>query len=149
MRLISRRSLIKHLGVSGGLLAASCGSRFGAFAQNPDPRTFGIDVSVWGGKIDWHRVAETLNPRTTPISLCIGPKAKTDPRSYSSNQKRPVRSKRTGLSQDRLPSVQTSGRKPPCVCTVVAPAILTRSGALLSSSEPTSDICPPQTDVFE
>ena len=62
-RFINRRSLIKHLGVSGSLLAASCTSRFWAFAQNPDPRTFGIDVSVWGGKIDWHRVAETLNPR--------------------------------------------------------------------------------------
>ena len=57
-RFINRRSLIKHLGVSGGLLAASCGSRFWAFAQNPGPRTFGIDVSVWGGEIDWHRVVE-------------------------------------------------------------------------------------------
>ena len=63
MRLISRRSLIKHLGVSGGLLAVSCGSRFRAFAQNPGPRTFGIDVSVWGGEIDWHDVISTLNPR--------------------------------------------------------------------------------------
>ena len=63
VRFINRRSLIKHLGVSGGLLAASCGSRYWAFAQNPGPRTFGIDVSVWGGEIDWHRVVETLNPR--------------------------------------------------------------------------------------
>jgi GH25 family lysozyme M1 (1,4-beta-N-acetylmuramidase) len=62
-RFISRRSLIKHLGASGSLLAASCGSRFRAFAQNPGSRTFGIDVSLWGGEIDWHRVAATLNPR--------------------------------------------------------------------------------------
>ena len=60
---INRRSLIKHLGVSGSLLAASCASRFWAFAQNPGPRTFGIDVSVWGGEIDWHCVVATLNPR--------------------------------------------------------------------------------------
>ena len=45
------------------MLAASCGSGFRAFAQNPGPRTFGIDVSVWGGDIDWHRVVATLNPR--------------------------------------------------------------------------------------
>ena len=62
-RFISRRSLIKHLVASGSLLAASCGSRFRAFAQNPRSRTFGIDVSLWGGEIDWHRVAATLNPR--------------------------------------------------------------------------------------
>jgi len=62
-RFISRRSLIKHLGLSGGLLAASCGSRFRALAQNPSPRTFGIDVSFWGGEIDWHHVVATLNPR--------------------------------------------------------------------------------------
>jgi lysozyme len=62
-RFINRRSLIKHLGVSGSLLAASCGSRFRAFAQNPGSRTFGIDVSRWGGEIDWHDVVSTLNPR--------------------------------------------------------------------------------------
>ena len=62
-RLISRRSLIKHLGAGGSLLAASWGSRFRALAQNPGPRTFGIDVSFWGGEIDWHRVVATLNPR--------------------------------------------------------------------------------------
>jgi lysozyme len=62
-RLINRRTLIKHFGVSGSLLAASCGSSFRAFAQNPDSRTFGIDVSVWGGNIDWHLVVSKLNPR--------------------------------------------------------------------------------------
>ena len=46
-----------------GLLAASRGSRFRAFAPNPDPRTFGIDVSFWGGEIDWRDVVATLNPR--------------------------------------------------------------------------------------
>jgi lysozyme len=61
--LINRRSLIKHLGVSGSLLAASCGSPFRAFAQNPGSRTFGIDVSIWGGEIDWHDVVSKLNPR--------------------------------------------------------------------------------------
>src|SRR5271169_3744106 len=60
---INRRSLIKHLGVSGSLLSASFGSRFRAFAQNPVPRTFGIDVSFWGGEIDWYDVVATLHPR--------------------------------------------------------------------------------------
>ena len=61
--LINRRCLVKHLGVSGSSLAASWGSPFQAFAQNPGARTFGIDVSKWGGKIDWHDVVLKLNPR--------------------------------------------------------------------------------------
>jgi lysozyme len=62
-RLFNRRYLIKHLGMSGSLLAASWGSPFQAFAQNPRARTFGIDVSKWGEKIDWHDVILKLNPR--------------------------------------------------------------------------------------
>jgi lysozyme len=62
-RFISRRSLIKHLGVSGSLLAASCGLRSRALAQKPGSLTFGIDISRWGGEIDWHDVVSTLNPR--------------------------------------------------------------------------------------
>jgi lysozyme len=61
--LINRRSLIKRIGMSGSLLAASWGSPFRAFAQNPGSRTFGIDVSTWGGVIDWHDVVSNLNPR--------------------------------------------------------------------------------------
>ena len=57
-------------------------------------------------------------------------KAKTDPRSYSLNQKRPVRSKRAGLSQDRLRGVQTSGRKASFWLHLWHPATLKRSGAL-------------------
>jgi lysozyme len=61
--LINRRSLIKHLGASASLLATSCGSPFQAFAQNPNPRTFGIDLAKWGGEIDWDEVVSKLNPR--------------------------------------------------------------------------------------
>ena len=53
-RLISRRSLIKNLGVSGSLLTALSGSHFRAVAQNSESRMFGIDVSVWGGDVNWH-----------------------------------------------------------------------------------------------
>ena len=60
---INRRSLIKHLCASGGLLAAPWGWPLRAFAQNPGSRTFGIDVSIWGGEIDWHDVVAKLNPR--------------------------------------------------------------------------------------
>ena len=62
-RLINRRSLIKHLGASTSLFAASCNSPLWAFAQNPGARTFGIDVAKWGGEIDWHEVVSKLNPR--------------------------------------------------------------------------------------
>ena len=62
-RLINRRILIKQLGLSGSLLSASQGFLYRAFAQNPATRTFGIDVSKWGGEIDWHDVISTLNPR--------------------------------------------------------------------------------------
>src|SRR4029079_19326874 len=62
-RLFNRRSLIKHLGTSGVLLAASFGSRFRTFAQFPGPRTFGIDVSKWGEEIDWPIVVSKLTPR--------------------------------------------------------------------------------------
>jgi lysozyme len=62
-RSINRRSLIKHLGVSGSLLATSYGLSLRTFAQNSPSRTFGIDVSYWGGEIDWERVVATLNPR--------------------------------------------------------------------------------------
>ncbi len=60
---INRRTLIKHLGVSGSLLAASCGWPVRLFAENPGARTFGIDVSKWGGEIDWHEVVAKLGPR--------------------------------------------------------------------------------------
>ena len=33
------------------------------FAENPGARTFGIDVSKWGGEIDWHEVVAKLGPR--------------------------------------------------------------------------------------
>ena len=62
-RLINRRSLIKHLGASTSLFAASCDSPLRAFVQNPGARTFGIDVAKWGGEIDWHEVVSKLNPR--------------------------------------------------------------------------------------
>ena len=62
-RSIDRRTLIKRLGLSGSLLAASQGFLYRAFAQNPPSRPFGIDVSKWGGEIDWHDVISTLNPR--------------------------------------------------------------------------------------
>jgi len=62
-RLFNRRSLIKHLGTSGVLLAASFGSPFQTFAQFPGSRTFGIDVSRWGAEIDWYVVVSKLNPR--------------------------------------------------------------------------------------
>lgn len=62
-RLFNRRSLVKHLVVSGSLLAVTFGSRLRAFAQSPGPRTFGIDVSKWGEEIDWHVVISKLNPR--------------------------------------------------------------------------------------
>jgi len=62
-RLFNRRSLIKHLGTGGILLAASFGSPFQTFAQFPGPRTFGIDVSKWGAEIDWSVVVSKLNPR--------------------------------------------------------------------------------------
>jgi lysozyme len=60
---INRRSLIKHLCASGSLLAAPWGWSLRAFAQNPGSRTFGIDISIWGGEIDWHDVVSMLNPR--------------------------------------------------------------------------------------
>lgn len=62
-RLFNRRSLVKHLVVSGSLLAVSFGSRLRAFTQSAGPRTFGIDVSKWGEEIDWHVVISKLNPR--------------------------------------------------------------------------------------
>ena len=60
---INRRFLIKRLSASGGLLAAPWGWPLRAFAQIPGSRTFGIDVSIWGGEIDWHDVVAKLNPR--------------------------------------------------------------------------------------
>ena len=60
---LDRRTLIKHLGVSGSLLAAVCASPALLFAANSFARTFGIDVSKWGGEIDWHEVREKLDPR--------------------------------------------------------------------------------------
>lgn len=62
-RSIDRRTLIKHLGLGGSLLSASQGFLYRAFAQNPPTRTFGIDVSKWGGAIDWRDVISKLNPR--------------------------------------------------------------------------------------
>jgi lysozyme len=62
-RSIDRRTLIKQLGLSGSLLAASQGFLYRASAQNPAIRTFGIDVSKWGGEIDWNHVISRLNPR--------------------------------------------------------------------------------------
>ena len=62
-RSIDRRTLIKQLGLGGSLLAASQGFLYRAFAQNPATRTFGIDVSKWGGEIDWRDVISKLNPR--------------------------------------------------------------------------------------
>ena len=62
-RLINRRSLIKHLGASASLFAASCDLPLRAFVQNHNARTFGIDVAKWGGEIDWHEVVSKLNPR--------------------------------------------------------------------------------------
>ena len=63
LRSIDRRTLIKQLSVGGSLLAASCGWPFRSFAENPFARTFGIDVSKWGGEIDWLEVVAKLNPR--------------------------------------------------------------------------------------
>ena len=62
IRLINRRSLIKRLAVSASVLAASCVMPSRTFAQISG-RTFGIDVSKWGGEIDWHDVVTKLNPR--------------------------------------------------------------------------------------
>jgi lysozyme len=62
-RSIDRRTLIKQLGLGGSLLAASQDFLYRAFAQNPPTRTFGIDVSKWGGEIDWRDVISKLNPR--------------------------------------------------------------------------------------
>ena len=44
------------------VLAASCVLPSRTFAENSG-RTFGIDVSKWGGEIDWHNVVTKLNPR--------------------------------------------------------------------------------------
>ena len=62
-RLINRRSLIKHLGASTSLFAASCDSPLRHSFKTPGARTFGIDVAKWGGEIDWHEVVSKLNPR--------------------------------------------------------------------------------------
>ena len=48
--------------MSASVLAASCVLPSRTFAENSG-RTFGIDVSKWGGEIDWHNVVTKLNPR--------------------------------------------------------------------------------------
>ena len=60
-RHINRRNLIRQLGAS--LLTGLSVFPFRVFAQNPESRIFGIDVSVWGGNINWDDVVSNLNPR--------------------------------------------------------------------------------------
>jgi lysozyme len=59
--LINRRSLVKRLAISASIVAAPFGSPSRAFTHSG--RTFGIDVSKWGGEIDWRQVVAKLNPR--------------------------------------------------------------------------------------
>lgn len=67
--LINRRSLIKRVAMSASVLAASCVLPSRTFAENSG-RTFGIDVSKWGGEIDWHDVVTKLNPRFVFVQAC-------------------------------------------------------------------------------
>jgi GH25 family lysozyme M1 (1,4-beta-N-acetylmuramidase) len=59
--LINRRSLVKRLAISASIVAAPFVSPSRAFTHSG--RTFGIDVSKWGGEIDWRQVVAKLNPR--------------------------------------------------------------------------------------
>ncbi|MGE5304109.1 MAG: twin-arginine translocation signal domain-containing protein [Alphaproteobacteria bacterium] len=59
LELMNRRSVLKRLCASGGLLALSSV----ALAQGDKSRTIGIDISKWAGEIDWNVVASRLAPR--------------------------------------------------------------------------------------
>jgi hypothetical protein len=62
--LIDRRSVLKRLYASGGLIALNSVG----LTQGDKSRTTGIDISKWAGEVDWNGVASKLAPVRAGLS---------------------------------------------------------------------------------